>query len=258
MRFSISFLKTLSKAAAIVALSSGSAGAAELAGWFAGAVEPFAKILIPQFEASTGNKVTATYGVVGPIIARVNKGDIGDLIIVSPSDVEQLQKTGKIIAGTGIAIAKTGIGVAVPAGAAKPDLSTPDAFKRALLSAKTIGLADPNGGASSSKQIMHIFDQLGIAKEVLAKAKLVGGGNSMIKAMRAGEAEIGVYLISELSQGSGIDFIGPVPAELQFYVAYSGAVLKTSPNPAAAKALLDFLVSPAAVPTIRAKGLEPG
>jgi molybdate transport system substrate-binding protein len=167
-----------------------------------------------------------------------------------------LKKQGKIVPGSTVAIAKTGIGVAVRSGTPKPDLSSVDAFKRYLLSAKSIGYVDPSGGAGPSRPIVAMFERLGIDAELRAKAKFVPNGRSLFEAINKQDADVGVYIINEIVTTPGIELAGPVPPEVQFYIRYAAGILAASTEPASARELITFLASPIALPVIKAKGME--
>jgi molybdate transport system substrate-binding protein len=247
--------------AAVVLLATtlvlGRANAAEITGWFAGGIAGVTRELIPQFEKTSGHKVTATYSLVAPIRERVSRGEIADAVIVPWADFDAIWNAGKIIPGTRGDIAKTGIGVAIRAGAPMLDVSSLEAFKHTLLSVKSIGYVDPQGGAGSSKQIDEMFERIGLRQQLMQKAKIVSGGRSLFELITKQEADLGVYIISEIVTAPGIELAGPLPREIQFYASYSGGVLAQAREPGPATELMKFLTSPSALPVIKAKGMEP-
>jgi molybdate transport system substrate-binding protein len=159
----------------------------------------------------------------------------------------------------GTDLARTGIGIAVRKGAPKPDVSTPEALKRALLAAKTVGHAAPAGGSITAAHIQGVFQRLGIASQVTPKVKLaVGGPNGRVSALVAsGEAEIGLQQVSELISNPEVEVIGMLPAELQQITIYSAGITTSAREAEAAKALIQALSAPSAAATYKAKGLDP-
>ena len=154
-------------------------------------------------------------------------------------------------------LAKTGVGVVVKAGAPLPDIGSVDAFKRALLAAKSVAYIDPAAGGSSGIYVGKLLERLGIADEVNAKAKLIQGGE-VADHIVDGEAEIGIHQISEILAVKGAVLVGPLPAEIQNFTVYSAGVGTAAKDGAAASALVKFLAGPHAGPIIKAKGMEPG
>lgn len=242
----------------VVLVTPVTADAAEIKALFAGGVRPVTRELTPMFERTSGHTVSVIYDGVGRIKERIHRGETADAIIVTDSELDTLQMRGTVVAGSRVSIAKTGIGVAIRAGAPKPDVSSVEAFKRALLGAKSVGYVDPAAGAASSIPIANMFERLGIDAELRAKAKFVRGGGGMFEAIIKQEVEIGVYIISDIVAAPGIELAGPLPSELQFYISYSAGILSTARDSELAKELIKFLSSPAALPVIKSNGMEPG
>ena len=211
------------------------------------------------FERSTGHKVTLVLAVPTEIAKRVVDGEIVD-VVMSGATVDNLVKQGKIAAGDRIILARVGIGVAVRAGAPKPDISSPEALKRTLLAAKSIVYTDPAIGGASGIQFEKVIDRLGIAKEIKAKSILNARAATKPSAefVARGEAELGIQLISEIVSVPGAELLGPLPGDLQVMTAILAGIVTTAPEPDAARALLQFLTSPAAAAAIKAAGMEPG
>jgi molybdate transport system substrate-binding protein len=211
------------------------------------------------FERSTGHKVTLVLAVPTEIAKRVLDGEIVD-VVMSGVTVDNLVKEGKIAPGDRIILARVGIGVAVRAGAPKPDISSAEALKRTLLAAKSIVYTDPAIGGASGIQFEKVIDRLGIAKEIKAKSILNARAATKPSAefVARGEAELGIQLISEIVSVPGAELLGPLPGDLQAMTDILAGVLKTAPEPEAARALLKFLTSSAAAPAIKAAGMEPG
>lgn len=212
--------------------------------------------LLSQFEKSSGHKVTAGYAPLGVITERVTKGEAVDVAIVSGKQNEELQKQGKLLAGSRVEIAQVGFTIFVKKGAAKPDLSSADALKRALLAAKSIAVGDPARGGGASLYTIGLLKRLGISEEVKAKSRLEASGTEIAEAVAKGESEIGIGVASDLSLVPGIEAVA-LPAEVQSYSLYVAGINADSKQPDAAKALIAYLTSPAVKQALTANGFEP-
>ena len=208
-----------------------------------------------KFEAG-GHTLKIAYAPSGAITKRVMEGETPDVMFTTGAGVEQLTKSGKVIAGTGVPVASSAMGVAVLKGAAKPDISTPEAFKQALLSAKAVAYTDPASGGASGAHMAKVLERLGIAGEINAKAKL-GRGTPVATFVVKGEADIAIQQIPELLGVQGAELVGPLPGELQNVTLFAGGVHAASKEPEAGKALLQFLLTPEAKDVMRNRGLEP-
>jgi molybdate transport system substrate-binding protein len=208
--------------------------------------------LVPQFEQSTGSKVATTWAGTVDINKRMAAGEVFDLVISSNAAIGELTNQGKIVAGTGTILAKAGIGIGVRKGAPKPDVGTPDAFKRALIAAKTVGLSTGPSGVYLEK----LFERLGVADAVKAKTRLIPSGGTVSTLLASGEAEIGFQQISEIAQAEGVDYVGPLPAELQLISVFTAGVHSAAAHPGEARALVKFLTAPASLAVMKKHGLE--
>jgi molybdate transport system substrate-binding protein len=213
--------------------------------------------LIPQFELTGRDKivtVTTSMGV-GPdsIPRRLERGELVDAVIVDELTLNNLIKDGLVVDGSGVGLARSTIGMAVRSGARKPDISSVDALKRALLEAKSIAYSSSVSGVYLSTEL---FQRLGIAEQIAAKCQKVERERVGTVVAR-GEAEIGFQQVSELLPIPGIDYVGPLPAEVQKVTVFSAGVAAGSKNPDAARALIRFLASRGAARTITKSGLEP-
>ena len=168
--------------------------------------------LVPPFERASGHKLRVVYGPSGGLARRFNGGEVADLIVVDSKVLDELIKQGKVVAGR-TDVARTGIGIAVRKGAPKPDVSSADALKRALLAAKSIGHTAPAGGGVTAAHIIGVFEKLGIAAEVTPKVKLAAGGpdGRVSVLISSGQAEIGLQLVSELMSNPEVEVIGMLP-----------------------------------------------
>ncbi|HJY78274.1 MAG TPA: substrate-binding domain-containing protein [Burkholderiales bacterium] len=211
------------------------------------------------FERTNGHKVTLILAPPTEIMKRVTDGQIVD-IVMSGATVDNLVKQGRIAPGDRVLLAQVGIGVAVRAGAPKPDISSPEALRRALLGAKSIVYTDPAVGGASGIHFEKVLDRLGIAQEVKAKSTKnpFAATKPSAEFVARGEAELGIQLISEIVSVPGAELLGPLPGELQSMTAILAGILDSAPQPEAARTLLRFLTSPAAAPAIKAAGMEPG
>ena len=233
--------------------------AAELTFFCPGALQSSAEELLPEFQKSTGHNVKAIFTSPGLTTRRVRNGEVADLAIILPQQWEDLKSEGKLDPTVRVVIAKVGVGVFVKKGTAKPDISSVDAFKRALLNAKSIALGDPEAGAPIGIYATALMERLGTSAELRPKIKLVGGGVAPVEPVIKGDAEIGVTTFSEIIQFQpAIELVGPLPPEIQTLLVWTAAIPKNAKESTAAKALLDFFMSPRAISILRAKGLEPG
>jgi molybdate transport system substrate-binding protein len=212
--------------------------------------------LLPQFEKSSGNKVTAGYAPLGVITDRVIKGEAVDVAIVSGKQNEELQKQGKLLAGSRVEIAQVGFTIFIKKGAAKPDLNSADALKRALLAAKSIAVGDPARGGGASLYTIGLLKRLGISEDVKAKSRLEASGTEIAEAVAKGDAELGIGVASDLSLVAGIEAVA-LPAEVQSYSLYVAGINANSKQVDAAKALIAFLTSPTVKQALTANGFEP-
>jgi molybdate transport system substrate-binding protein len=219
----------------------------------AGAFKQVLLAVIPQFQAA-GRDVKWETGTVGNIVSRIEAGESYDLVIASPAGFATLAKTGKLGAGTDLA--KVGVGLAVREGAAKPDIGSVDAFKRALLAAKSVAYIDPASGGSSGIYVSGLLDRLGIGAEIRQKAVLMRGGAAADRVV-SGEAEIALQTISEILPVTGAVLAGPLPSDIQNYTIYSAAITAGSKEKPSAQALIDLVRSSAGAAAIRSAGMEP-
>lgn len=218
-------------------------------------VKPALEELAPHFEHMSGNKVSFKWGVAAVLKRDIEGGTPFDLAILTTAIVADLVKQGKIAAGSETPIARSGVGVMVRKGAAKPDLSSPEALKRAVQSAKSLTWAKEG---ASGVSFLNALQKLGIGDEALRKADLAPDGAGAAQKVASGQAELGALLINEIMAQPGVEVAGPLPAELQTYTAFTSGVSASAKNAAAAKALVEQLRSPDARALFKAKGQEPG
>src|SRR3954470_3916222 len=188
------------------------AGAAEIKLLCAVALQPAFDALIPEFEKSSGHKVTMAYGNAGAIADRFQKGEAADLVINAAPLMDQVRVQGKVLAGDRIIIAKVGVGVFVRKGAAKPDISSAETFKRSMLAARTIIYPDPVGGGASGIYMASLLERLGIAEQMKPKTKLSPSAKVLYASVANGDVEIGFNQISEVLAQPTVEFAGPLPS----------------------------------------------
>jgi molybdate transport system substrate-binding protein len=244
---------TFGLAVAGLTVHSTSAHAAELRVLSSNGVHSVMVDMVPAFERATGHKISIDYNTANQVIDRLKTGEKADMVIITRPTADGLIKEGKIIKGTDKILGRSGVGVAIRAGLPKPDISTPEALKRALLEAKSITFTKTGG---SGIHFMKVAERLGIADQVNAKAKVPEGG-AVGPLVARGDAEMAVQQIPELMAVKEIQYVGPLPKELQTSTVFTTGVMTDARQPEAAKALIDFLTTPAAVSAFKAKGLEP-
>jgi molybdate transport system substrate-binding protein len=253
-------MKYLLLSAVVVALVLGNAHSAraqsEVTLIAPGGIRAAIEQLIPGFERKTGYKVKATFGSGGGTRQQVARGEAFDVPIVQPPYPEVLA-SGNVVASSAKPLASVAVGVAVRQGAAKPDISTPEAVKRTLLAAKSISYPDAAGGAAAGVSFNDTLKTLGIAEQMEPKIKRAQGGAGAMAMVAKGEVEIGLTFVSEMSE-AGIDVVGPLPRAISTPTSLVGFVSSHAKDPAAAKALLDYLTSPDAGAVYKAQGMQPG
>jgi len=234
------------------------ASAAEVHVMISGGLTAAYKALVPEFERKTGHKVVTAYGpsmgtTVNAIPVRLERGEPADVLIMVGYALGDLIKQGKVVADSRVDLVKSPIGIAVKSGAPRPDISSAETIKQALLSAKTIAYSDSASGVYVSTEM---FDRLGIAAQMKDKARMIPA-TPVGEIVAQGEAEIGFQQISELKPVAGIDIVGPLPESLQKITVFSAGITTVSKEPDAGKALISFLGSPDARDTLVKSGLDP-
>jgi molybdate transport system substrate-binding protein len=210
--------------------------------------------LTPQIEHAIGRKLAAQFNSSKNLRDKIQAGEPFDAAILTSDVLDDLIKQGKVAAAGRAEISRTGLGVGVRAGAAKPDISTADALKKTLLAAKSISF-NPTG--ASAAHTYDIFARLGITDAVKPKLMLDAEAGRPQMNVAAGKTELVISLIPEVEFFPGVDLVGPMPADLQSYVNFAGGIAANAHDAEAAKALIQFLAGPAVVPVLKAKGMEP-
>lgn len=237
----------------MVALSTG-LQAADIRVMSTNGVKSVLEELVPQFEKATSYKLSIRYAPAADLKGLIEKGEAFDVAILTAAAIDDLIRQGKLAAPTRADIARSGAGVAIRKGAPQPDITTPDAFKRTLLAAKSVAYV---GTGATGAEVRKIFERFGIANEMKAKTKLLSG-ISAAAAVARGEAELGFSQVSELMGIDGAELLGPFPPGFEVQTVFPAAVGTGAREPAAGQALIKFLTAAAAAPVIRSKGMEPG
>jgi molybdate transport system substrate-binding protein len=209
--------------------------------------------LMPQFERASGHKVTLSYDTGNLTLDRIKRGETADVLVLNTAAIDALTKEGKIT-GRRYELARCGVGVAVRSGAPKPDIGSVEALKSALLNAKSVAYTETG---ASGVHFAKVIEKLGIAAQIKAKSRTRPGG-LIGELVASGEAEVAVQQIPELLAVAGIDLVGSLPSEVQLTSVVCAGAFAGSRQPEAARALLEFLASPAAALVFKAKGLEVG
>jgi molybdate transport system substrate-binding protein len=231
------------------------AAAAEIHVLSAGAVRAVVTAVSDGFAKETGNTVKGTFGTVGVVRQKLAAGEPADVVIATDVAIDELARQGAVVAGTRADIARAGVGVGVREGAPKPDISTVDAFKRTLLSAKSIVYVDPAQGATSGIHFASVLERLGIADAVKGKSLLWPGGYAA-EAVADGRAEVVVHQISEILPVKGVTLVGPLPREVQKVTIYAAGLAAKAAAPEAARAFIAYLTSPPIKAKFAAAGLD--
>jgi molybdate transport system substrate-binding protein len=209
--------------------------------------------LCMQFAHATGHAVDLQLDVNPEVVRRGQAGEAFDVAVGNPSSIEQLVASGKVVAGSRVDFGRSGLGVAVRAGAAKPDISSVEAFKRTLLAAKSV--AFPAHGASGL-YFVGLVDRLGLAAQMQGKLKPMAA-EDCVEVVARGEADMVVVVATRIVGVAGVDVVGPIPEALQTKIGFAAGLSAFTTQPEAAKALIKFLSAPAAAATLKAKGVEP-
>ena len=232
------------------------AQAAEMKVLSAIAVQPVMEDLGPKFERATSHKLAMTFDSVGGVVKRVQGGEPADVVVIARQGIDDLVKDGKAAADSVTVVARSFLGVAVRKGAPKPDISSPEAFKRMLRNAKSMTYSNPAFDGVSGLQVIKVFERLGIADAMKPKTVFLPKAGPVGVLVANGEAELAMQHISELLPVAGIEVVGPVPSDLHDSIVFSAAIIGSTKDAEAAKALVHFLRTPEAAAVIRTKGME--
>lgn len=242
-------------ATAAVLASTGIVRADELQLLSAASMQTVFEEIIGDFERGSGHKVSLRYSTMGAITERVKAGERADLIISSPASISALIASGKLTAGSEVTVAKTGVGIIVPAGSPKPRIESVADFRRALIEARVIVYANPAGGGAAGIHIARVIETLGLSGRLKAKTKFGAGGDVTEVTLAEGQGALGLTQVSEIVGKPGAQFI-PVPDALQNYTGFVAATPAGAKESPAAKAFIEFLKTPEATAVMRDKGMQ--
>jgi len=252
--------RTVGRLAAIAVFllaQAGFASAAEIKVYSTIGVKSALVELTPKFEQATGNKLDITWGLISSFTKKAQEGDVPDVLVVSRASIDSLTKDGKIAAGSGATLGSSIFAFGVKHGAPKPDISTVDALKKTLLSARAVGYTDPAAGGASGVYFAKMIDKLGIASEIKAKAKFPPPAGFVGGLLTSGEVDIAFQTKPELTTTEGVDVVGPPPGDLGQTNVFAAGVGANAKDAAAANALVKFLTTPEAQAVFKAKGFDP-
>jgi molybdate transport system substrate-binding protein len=238
-----------------LALATGHAAAADIYVVAAGAVEEPFEQLTAQFDRDSGHKVHAIFGPVGGMQAKLKGGEKADVIVLSTAAMDALDKEGSLVAGSRAELGRATAGVAVRVGAPQPDISTPEAFKKALQAARTIAYTNPADGGTAGIYMTGLLERLGVTEEMKRKTVLQSSGSAVADAVANGAAEIGISFTSELLPNKGVKTVGPIPPSIGLVVTYVAGVSTKSTQAEPARALITYMTRPASRDHFKEAGL---
>jgi molybdate transport system substrate-binding protein len=244
-------------AAALFSMSVAPATAAEIKVLSPGAMMSSLKALVPQFEAASGHTVSVTYSPALALADRIKNDEVADVVILGQGPAATLEKEGKLVAGSRTVVGRVGVGVFVRRGDPKPDISTVEAFNRALINAKAITYSDPALGGTASNYVASLMEQLDVTGSIRPKITLATRYRSLADFVANGGADFGLNQIAEIVADPRLELVGPLPGALQRYTNYTAAIVAAGSNHGPAKELIGFLVSPAASEVMKVRGFEP-
>jgi molybdate transport system substrate-binding protein len=220
-------------------------------------VRSAAEELFRKFEQRNACRLAVTWGTAPMLVARIEAGERADVLILSRAGIDGLRKQAKILPGSDVTLAGSGVAIAVKAGAPKPDISTAEALKQTLLKAESIAYSEPSAGGASGVYFAKLLERMGIAEQMKAKTKYPPAGGFSAELLLTGEAELAVQQKPELLHVSGVEIVGFLPGDLNVVTEFVAAVMAGSKNAETGKSLIDSLRAPDAAAVLRSKGLDP-
>ncbi len=221
------------------------------------AVQSALEALAPQFETESGFRLRITWNTAPVLVKRLQAGETADVLLLNRAGIDTMIREGRVLPGSEVTLASSATALAIKAGAARPDISTPEALKQTLLAARAISYTDPAAGGASGIYFAKLLERLGIADEINAKTKFPPPAGLSGDFLLTGEAELAIQQKPELLQVPGIEILGMLPGDLHMVTVFVAGIEASSPQAATAKALIDFLRSRQAAEVFRAKGLDP-
>jgi len=210
--------------------------------------------LLPAFERTNGHRVSVTWTGTEAAARRIADGELADVVLIAAPNIDKLIAAGRLVAGSRADVAKSGIGVALRTGLPRPDISSADAVRSAVLAANSVAYSS----GPSGYYMADLFRRMGISGQIAEKLRQAPSGVQVGEIVARGEADLGFQQVSELLHLKGIQYLGPLPPEIQHVTIFAAALHGAAPEPAAARALMKFLTAPEAGPIIRKSGMEPG
>jgi molybdate transport system substrate-binding protein len=220
-------------------------------------VRSAAEELFRKFEKQNGSRLAVTWGTAPMLVARIEAGERADVLILSRAGIDALGKQGKVAPGSEVTLAGSGVAIAVKAGASKPDISTAETLKQALLKAKSIAYSEPSAGGASGVYFAKLLERMGIAEQMKPKTKYPPPGGFSAELLLTGAAELAVQQKPELLHVAGVEIVGFLPGDLNVVTEFAAAIMAGSANAQTGKVLIDTLRSPEAAMVFRSKGLDP-
>jgi molybdate transport system substrate-binding protein len=236
-----------------LAMAASLAQAAEIKVIAANAVKGSVQAVTFHFEKTSGHNVTTIWGGTEAIARKIRNGEVFDVVIVAAPAIDELTQEGKIVQGSRTDFARSGVGVAVRTGLPRPDISSAQALRQAVLNANSVAYSS----GPSGYYLADLFRKLGIADQIRDKVRQPGSGVQVGEIIARGEADLGFQQISELMHVKGIDYLGPLPAEIQHMTVYAAGLHSEASAPDAARALMRLLTAPESASVIRKTGMEP-
>jgi molybdate transport system substrate-binding protein len=211
--------------------------------------------LLPAAEAKIGDRIAVTWATAPMLVKRLQAGETADVMILNAAGMETVTASGWIVPGSQAELASSGVGIAVKAGAPRPDISTPEALKKTLLAAKSISYSDPEAGGASGIYFAKLIERMGIAKEVNAKKIFPPPAGFCAEFLLTGQAELAIQQRPELMHVKGVEIVGGLPGDLDVVTVFIAGLATACKDQKAGRALLDFLRSGEAKAMFKAKGL---
>ena len=221
------------------------------------AVQPAVEVLLPRFIVETGIEPEIEWNTAPAFVKRLQAGETADLLILNRAGTDIMVRDGRILPGSEATLASSAAAIAVKAGAARPDISTPEALKRTLLAARALSYSDPRAGGASGIHFARVLEQMGIAEAVNAKNRFPPHAGLCARFLPGGEVELAIQQVPELKQVAGIEIVGPLPPPYQLVTVFVASIENSSAKTAEARKLIDYLLMPAAAEVFREKGLDP-
>jgi len=238
-------------------LQPGSLAMTDLSVYSSIGVRSAAEELFRRFEKQNGSRLAVTWGTAPMLVARIEAGERADVLILSRAGIDTLLKQGKVLAGSDVTLAGSGVAIAVKAGAPKPDISTAEALRETLLKTKSIAYSEPSAGGASGVYFAKLLERMGIAEQMKPKTKYPPAGGFSAELLLTGEAELAVQQKPELLHVAGVEIVGFLPGDLNVVTEFVAALIVDTKKAEAGKTLIDSLLTSEAAAVFRAKGLDP-